>query len=391
MTFSFLDFLTGFRKISVSHEHALKAINLLKEYGFSHRRMKTDENGTLSFRMRFSESKEFLTLLPDAQAGRLHGIPSLYKRYKGRWGIPLGILLFALLVRLSTSVVWEIDVSGNEKLSEAEIIGMLDEFGFGVGTKFGGIDFDKLHNDFLLTTDKIAWIAINMEGTVAHVQVRENLGSKSKNNDSRGAANMIAAEDGQIVEVRVSAGRAAVQRGDVVRAGDLLISGLLTVREDGLRYEYGEGEILAQVQRDILVECPFTKTENVPTGRETVRKTVNFFAKDVKLFRNSGIEYATYDTIIMEKQLSLPGGLSLPVWIKTETIRETKAVTVRLTEEEAFAEASILLRAEIDALLKDAEILSIETTRFLEDGVYKIMAHAVCLTDIARTSEIELH
>lgn len=386
-----LNILMGWREINVLHENTVDALNLLKKHSFVHWRMRTNEDGTISFRMTLREARRFCSLFPEAQSGSTRGLPALLDRYRGRWGIPVGVLVFAVLVWQSCTVVWEVDVSGNERMSKREIITMLEEFGFGVGSRFGGIDFDKMQNDFLLTTDEIAWIAVNMEGTVAHVQVRENLGGKSSGNDTANAANVIAAEDGQIVEVRVAGGRAAVQRGDIVRTGDLLISGVLTVREDGLRFEYGKGEVLAQVRREIVVQSPLTREEIVPTGRETVRKTLKFFAKDVKLFRNSRIEYVTYDTIIMEKQLSLPGGITLPLWITTQTLRETETVTVQVTKEEAFADAAIRLREEMNVLLDDAEILSIETERVLDNGLCKIIAHAVCLADIARTSEIEIH
>ena len=385
-----LNTVQGWCEIRTESEHATDALNQLKAAGFAHWRMRTDTEGTLRFRMLMKDTEQFLRLCPTASAGRLHGLPSLLKKYRGRWGIPIGAVLFSLLIWLSCSVVWAIDVTGNERLSEREIISMLEEYGFGIGSRFREVDFDILQNDFLLTTDEIAWIAVNMEGTVAHVQVRENLGGRSRGESTAGAANVIASEDGQIVEVRVIGGRAAVQRGDVVRAGDLLISGVLAVREDGMRFEYGKGEVFAQVLREICVESPLICEEYTPTGRETVRKTVNFFAKDVKLFRNSSIEYATYDTIIMEKQLSLPGGLDLPIWITTETVRETAPTTVTRTEAEAFADAAILLKKEMDSLLAEAEILSMETERVCEDGVCRITVRAVCLADIAQTREIDL-
>ena len=63
--------------------------------------------------------------------------------------------------------------------------------------------------------------------------------------------------------------------------------------------------------------------------------------------------------------------------------------TVTVTEERAYADAMILYRAEMDALLRDAEILSIETECTFENGVCRIVGRAVCCADIARTAEIK--
>jgi len=350
--------------------------------------MRNMPSGGISFRMLLSDSARYLSALPEASGSREHGLPALLHRYRGRWGILVGVLLFAFLVWQSGTVVWDVSVTGNEKLTDEEVIAMLWDYGFGVGTKFGKIDFDQLQNDFLLTTDEIAFIAVNMQGTVANVQVRENLGSRTGRETGGKSANLIAAEDGQILEVHLVGGRAAVQRGDTVRAGDLLISGILAIRGEQLRYEYSAGEVLAQVNRVIEAESPLVRTENMQTGREIVKKTVRIFAKEIKLFRNTGIDYASYDTIIENKQISLPGGISLPVWIRTETVRETAPQTVTLTEEEAFADAMIRYRAQMDALLEEAEILKIETERTCADGMCRIVGRAVCVTDIARTAEI---
>ena len=70
------------------------------------------------------------------------------------------------------------------------------------------------------------------------------------------------------------------------------------------------------------------------------------------------------------------------------TVRETAPQTVTLTEEEAFADAMIRYRAQMDALLEEAEMLEIETERTCADGMCRIVGRAVCVTDIARTAEI---
>ncbi len=383
-----LNWIAGWQTVSASAEDAVSVLNCLQEGRFLHWHMQNTAGGGITFRMRTADAEKLCRLVP-AAAAPVHGLPAWRMRYRGRWGIPVGAALFALIVYACGTVVWEVSVTGNEKLSEETVVQMLESYGFGVGTRFGDIDFDVLQNDFLLTTDDIAWIAVNMEGTVARVEIRENLGERKKRQEGS-AANMIAGEDGQILEVRLMGGRAAVSRGDIVRKGELLISGVLTVGADGLRYEYADGEVLAQVNRVITAESPLTRTENVPTGREKSKKTVRFFDKSVKVFIKTGITYTNYDTIIESRQLTLPFGITLPVWITTETERELRAETVTVSEERAFADAMLLYRREMDALLSDAEILSVETERICTDGVCRIVGRAVCVADIARTAEIEV-
>ena len=289
---------------------------------------------------------------------------------------------------MSCCVVWDVEVTGNEKFDDEQIVRMLADYGFGVGSFFKEIDFDVLQNEFLLTTDEIAWISVNMVGTVAHVQVRENLGGSQPGDGSAGVANVIAKEDGQITEVQIRAGKAAVVINDVVRKGDLLISGVIAIGEDGLRYEYASGSVLATVNRQITVEIPKNGLQKVYTGEEFVRKSIIFFGKEIKLFGKSSIDNPTYDTIMSEKSFSLPDGVILPVRIREEIDRVYVMEPRSLTDSEAYIEAMRQYREQIDALLGEAEIVSAEINHYADEDVYRITARLVCISDIAVTSPL---
>ena len=293
-----------------------------------------------------------------------------------------------MLTYLSCRVVWAIEVTGNEKLEDRQIVQMLSDYGFGVGSAFGRVDFDVLQNEFLLTTDEIAWISVNMVGTVAHVQVRENLGGSRGGGETDGIANMIAAEDGQIVEVQIRSGKPAVVINDVVRKGDLLISGVIAVGEDGLRYEYADGQVLALVNRQIIVEIPKSGQQKVYTGVENVKKSIIFFGKEIKLFGKSSIDNPTYDTILSEKNFSLPGDVQLPVAIREETAHVYVTEPRTLSDSEAYVEAMKQYRTKLDALLEEMEIVSVSQEHYADDQVYRITAHLVCVTDIAEASPV---
>lgn len=390
-----LNLLAGYRTVAVPASHTVQALNLLQASGYPHWRMQNGESGGISFRMRLRDAQAYLQLCDGygiaAEAGRIRGIPELLRRYAGRWGIPTGAVLFGVIVWLSTTVVWRMEVTGNERYSDTEIVGMLCAYGFGVGSRFSGIDFDVLQNGFLRTADGIAWIAVNMQGTTAHVEVRETLDELPERERSSASANIVASEDGQITEVRVSGGRAVVGVNDIVRKGELLISGIMTVGEDGLRYEYASGQVFAKVNRQVTGEAALTQEKNVYTGQECTRRSVLFFGKEIKFFRKSGIEYPSYDTIISENQMTLPDGTPLPVWIRTETQRAFRVETVTLSETEAYYEALRLYQTRLKELLSDAELLSMEMSASMADGVCRIVGQAVCLADIAATLEIPLH
>ena len=387
-----LRWVAGYCTADVSGEATVMALNLLRRCGIIHWRIRNTPDGGIAFRLSGNAAKVFLGACENegvpVRVSPVRGLPALLHRYRRRWGILIGAAAFAVITAMSCRVVWEVEVSGNEKLGDGQIIQMLREYGFGEGTPYRHVDFDVLQNEFLMTTDEIAWISVNMTGTVAHVQVRENLGSKENRPGVSGASNVVAREDGQITEVRVRSGSAAVGVNDVVRRGELLISGIIAVGEDSIRYEHAEGTVLAKVRRQICVEIPLYREEKVYTGEESVRNSLIFFGKKVKLFTKSSIDNPTYDTIVSEKSIPLPTGGVLPIRICTEKDRAYRTETVAIDKEEAYVAAIRQYHEELSALLNEAEILSAEVEHSFDGQVYRIIADLTCLTDIAHEAEI---
>ena len=376
-------------------EYAAAALTLLQQGGFPHRNLRTKTDGTVLWEMRCSEAGHYREMCGRqniaVSVGAVRGFPVLRARYAGRIGIPLGALLFAGIVWLSGAVVWRVDVTGNRRFDAETIRRELADFGFGVGSFFGGIDFDELQNSFLLRSQGLAWIAVNMEGTVAHVEVREFSEGTEVMPEVGRLANITAAEDGQIMEVRVRGGRAEVGVNDVVRRGELLISGIMAVGEDGVRYEYAAGEVIARVNRRIVGESPLSAEKAAYTGRESTEIALFFFGKEMIFYRKSSIEGGTYDTIVSEKQAAFPDGTVLPFAIRRRTRREYRMERVPLSEEEALRAARSRYRASLRDLAGEVDILSLESETVVGKDTVQVIGNAVCAANIAITAEIPLN
>ena len=146
--------------------------------------------------------------------------------------------------------------------------------------------------------------------------------------------------------------------------------------------------MLARVNRQITVEIPKNGLQKVYTGEEFVRKSIIFFGKEIKLFGKSSIDNPTYDTIVSENCLSLPGGMPIPVGIRTERDRAYRMESGSLSDAEAYVAAMQQYREELDALLATAEILSVECEHHADENGYRITARLVCVTDIALTAGV---
>ncbi len=149
------------------------------------------------------------------------GFPALLRFLRNRPGLAVGAVLTAVWMTAASGLVWDVRIEGNETVTDEAVLAQLEELGFGIGTRYRDIDFDRLQTDYLAAQNELAWLSVYMDGTVARVQVWEMRGAPPRKIPDGVYANVTAAEDGVVEEVRVLEGQAAVRPGDVIRAGEV--------------------------------------------------------------------------------------------------------------------------------------------------------------------------
>ncbi|MBE6631072.1 MAG: hypothetical protein E7623_00060 [Ruminococcaceae bacterium] len=330
-----------------------------------------------------------------------YGIPKLLRAYRKRIGIPLGGAVFIFLLWFSTNFIWDMDIKGNVDMTEDEVREILSSYGCGIGAYIPDIDLYKLCNSCMLSSDKIAWISVNMKGTVAHVELIETK-FEEKNEEYTGPCNLVASSDGIISYFTVFDGDCVVESGDEVKKGELLVSGVRG-DEDGFGgLVSAKGSVYAMTVHTLSVSTAYEHTEKVPTGREISFKTANIFGKSIKLYPNSrnlpedcGTIYNEENGYLSEKinyRLILFGVIELPIIISGEKYLEFEERTLLLSDAEALAEAKEKLAEEKKHCIGDADVLSrsLQTEIYEENGkqYIRLTAEYRCLENIAVQSPI---
>ena len=360
------------------------AADLLTASGANLGKIKRDGNA-LTFTLQYSDcravEKIFASHGISAEKVKARGFLYFLERYRKRIGIPIGIVIFFLLIFLSEQFIWDINVIGNENVTEKEILSRLDELGCGVGAYIPSIDFDKLHNEFLLGSDDVAWIAVNVRGTRATVEVREMIVNEPVPDDNV-PYNLVAGEDGVIEYMEILRGGRVVSEGDLVRKGELLASGVEEMKH-GLRLVHARGTVMAEVKRTVNVEVPLESSRRVATGREFSEKYLNFFGISMKLFANTGNLSEKCDKIERERKLCFFGTVDVPITVHETVWREYEEIPVMLTEEEARTEAYRRLRIECAAVAEGCQLVSREINAGVRDGNYVIECELRVVRDIA--------
>ncbi|MBE6611299.1 MAG: hypothetical protein E7632_02300 [Ruminococcaceae bacterium] len=375
--------LMGSRDYRVS-ERPDEAARLVTGSGANYRNLRRDAEGA-RFSLPLTDCRSVTRILANhgitAEVTAEHGLCYLLHRYRKRYGIAVGAVLFCAILFLSEQFIWTVEVVGNDRISAGEITRRFETLGVGVGTYIPGIDFDWVHNQMLIDYPDLAWAAVNVRGTRAVAEVRE-MAVNDPVPDEISPHNLIAAEDGIVRSVEILRGQPIAETDGLVRKGELLASGIEETKK-GFKLVHARGRVMAEVKRTITVEIPLESVRREAVGREFFERYLNIFGFSVKFFGNTGNMPPECDTIIREHPLRVFGIIELPVSVTEICHRELADVTVTLTGEEAKAEAYRRLRAECAAATADGELLARSTSAGLRDGAYVIECRLTVLRNIA--------
>lgn len=384
------ELIFGFFYVSCSCDEAERMLNTFAECHVIYRGLEYD--GTkMTFRI-FARDKAYfadcaLKSNLEISMGEMRGLPALFNRYRRRYGIMCGIASFALILILSQLFVWNVTVSGNVNVSTENILEYVAAAGCKIGSFIPGIDFDGVYLDVLSNSDELSWISAVRVGTTVRFEVLE---TKRQQDNSRpqGKANLIAASDGQIEALEIRSGVPAVKSGDVVKKGELLVSGVVDLREDRYKVTHADGNVYAKVAKKIRVSVPLEYEVRRQKSRKICNIGVIFFSKCINISVNSGISPELCDTITGEEWLSLPGLPRLPLCFTVEYAIDYENEVERLNETQAMSLAFNKLENEIAVATSSGELLEKSISAHFEDDLFIIDCDILCIENIAQVSEI---
>jgi len=311
------------------------------------------------------------------------GLPfSLYKLRK-RKGFKAGLLIFAFLLILATSVIWDIEVDCSKPELVPQILNVLKTEHIGRGSFKRALDPKKIASYITLGVDGLAWTGVEIKGVKLYITVKESIEPPVliKNNEK---FNIVAERDGLIVRMEVYAGNALVKEGDTVRKGQVLVSGTLESKNPdfGTRDVHALGRIVARTWYENTVPVSTVYTQRLRSERS--HETVYLRFLDGKLKLSGDPPFEIYETRTEDKFLS-PFGIKLPIGLTVETYFEIIEKQVDITLDEAIEVAMETARKELKAKIPDDCVVVDEIVKQTESGNGKMYIQVVmeCEEDIA--------
>lgn len=349
------------------------------------------ENGVLTARCSIGAYKR-LHKIAFRSGGKVklvkkRGLPFLLHPLKGRWGVFCGMLFFVLFVSFMGGFIWNITVIGNQTLETSKIVDYLAQNGFKTGVRWSETDKENLEFAVMADFDRVAWISINRIGCLAQVEIRETTPKPEIENNNL-ITNVTAKKDGVIVKVTALGGWPAVQAGDAVTTGDLLISGVYEPEEYSQpqknHFARAHGSVIAKTNSRITVNIPREQSEKICTSKKQY-KTLYFFGLEIPL----SIKKEEENTVCeYQKKYLVFHDFRLPIGIYMEIRRSYTDTKRSISDDELRAAAKKELLEREKEELAGCEIIGKTEKEEITDGGIVYTAEYSLLEDIGAEQEI---
>ncbi len=304
------------------------------------------------------------------------GFPFFMKKYKKRMGFFTGLVLCLAFLQVMSGRVWVIEVVGTQKTKEEEIIKICEELGIKTGIAKNKVDSKNNAQELLLKNDKLAWASLNIEGSCLTVNVTE---VTEKGEDNSVPTNLKAAADGIITHIDVTSGNCVVRVGEVVKKGDLLVSGIIE-NAGGTRFVHSIGQIIATTETEVLLEERLKKEVSCPTGKIKKKSVLEIYGIKIPLYIGGEVDAYSSKTKVFKARLF---SQRLPLKLYTKSFIFERKETVVLSTEKAIENLEKRLSREYKGTVKKKEF--IETV----DGI-RLRAIVSDKRNIAQSEEILL-
>lgn len=157
---------------------------------------------------------------------RKEGFPFLLHRMEKRIWFSVGLALFFSVIFVLSSLVWTVEVEGNERIPTDEIINAAKAEGlYPLQWSFRLQDTDVISKRLVNAIPGTNWIGVVKNGTKVKIQIVEM--TIPEQQEKYSPRHLIATNDAVITYIIAEEGKALVRKNARVKKGQTLISGII--------------------------------------------------------------------------------------------------------------------------------------------------------------------
>lgn len=284
-----------------------------------------------------------------------YGLPFFIPRLLQRKIFILGLIAAIAFWIISSFYIWDIELTGNLRITEDIFQSFLKENQVTVGMRRDELDIGELEKEIRRQFPEVTWASAKLEGTRLKIDIKENDAPiVVEKPETTAGTDLVAECDGTVAAIIVRSGVPLVSIGDVVEAGTILVEGRVPVfNEDKTVREYtyvdADADILLEHTRYYAEELSIDYIRKEYTGRQKEHFYLKLGSRIWKLPEEP--PFLVYDSVMKETRPLALEKLNISVFWGTVTHREYQNTEHDYTREEAEA----LLNQKLMDFLADLE------------------------------------
>ncbi|WP_341278411.1 sporulation protein YqfD [Paenibacillus sp. FSL H8-0537] len=368
MKLKWSDWVLGVVTVNIRGGQPERLVNRALEGGLQLASIGWTGDGKLQFDVSVSDYFRLKPFLKEtgcrAHVVKRQGMPFWLVRLEKRKFFIAGIALFFIGIYLLSSLIWSVEVKGNLKLTEEEIIEAARQEGiFPLQWSFRLEDTDIISKRLVNKLPKATWIGVEKKGTRIIIQVAET--TEPDHRELENPRHLIASADAVITEIYTERGRAVVKKNAKVKKGQTLISGTL----GGGAYTQtvvAKGSVRGLVWYEFNIASPMSQQVKVYTGEKKQKWYVVIGGRALQVSGYGKNPYEQSETIVEEDKANFKS-ISLPFGRMKQTVMEVHTEELKLSADEAReggilqAKANVMTKAGSDAVIRDEIVLHEKT------------------------------
>lgn len=376
----------GISEIEVKGENPERLLNLLSENGIEFWESVPKDGFCISLKIHSADYPEIQSLRGlsglDIKMSSARGGKRIAKHVKRRIVFVTVFSVLVVMLALSSLFIWNIEVSGNEKLSDAEIIRALNDCGISYGTFWPSVSSDMVRSNMLLKLDGVSWIAVNLHNSKAEVVVHERI-EKPDIYSKNSFFDVVADKAGVITKLSVLEGESRVAVGDSVVDGDVLVSGLMQSEVGEDRLVHAKAEVEARTWYALTAAEPINQTVKIASKSSKRRMSFVFGKNVINFCSDSRKKSPACDKIIKYKNMSVNSVFAFPIGILTQHENLMKTEERKLDIEAETERLKQDLMEELERKISGGEITDYNYSVSDDKGLLTVTLHAECIENIS--------
>ena len=376
-----LNYILGYVRITVEGYYIERFINICRNNKIIIWNLKRNKSVQLNLNIGIKDFKKIKKIAKKTKCKvkivKKKGLPFLFNRYKKRKIFFGFLLLILVLIGISSNFIWNIEI----KIENAEQLDNIYEditsAGLETGKMKNKINTKEIINQIRLKRNDIAWMGIELKGTNAIVKLVK-AESKPDIVDEEDYCNIVSDKVGVITKINAKNGTLAVNVGDTVNVGTVLINGWMEGKYTGIRYVHAQGDIEAKVWYTKSTKILYNTTERSETGNIENKYKIKFNNFEINLSKRVS-KFKIYDTIDAEKKFKLFSDFYLPITLIKTTNKEEKEETKNYDFEQAKNLGVQQLEEELNKNITDSNKIVNKNinTYEKEDGLEVVVTYEV--------------